>query len=70
MENTKYEILNTKQITNFKTSNPKQYDLEDRCLRFAKRVNDYVNKLPKTIPNLENGKQLVRADGSVGGQLY
>ncbi len=49
-------------------SNPKQnkYDLEERCLNFAKRVNDYVNKLPRTIPNIENGKQLVRAAGSTG----
>ncbi len=49
-------------------SNPKQnkYDLEERCLNFAKRVNNYVNKLPRTIPNIENGKQLVRAAGSTG----
>lgn len=26
----------------------------------------YVNKLPKTISNIENGRQLVRAAGSVG----
>jgi len=46
--------------------NAKQYDLEERTLRFAKRVNGYVNKLPKTISNLENGKQLVKAASSVG----
>ena len=46
--------------------NSKQYDLEERCLEFAKRVNKYVNELPKTIPNIENGRQLVRAGGSVG----
>lgn len=46
--------------------NSRQYDLEDRCLNFAKRVNAYVNKLPRTISNVENGKQLVRAGGSVG----
>lgn len=39
--------------------NSKQYDLEERTLNFAKRVNVYVNNLPKTIPSLENGKQLV-----------
>lgn len=44
----------------------KQYDLEERCLSFAKRVNNYINKLPKTIPNIENGKQLARSGGSVG----
>ena len=48
------------------TSNSKQYDLEERCLIFAKRINDYVRKLPKDIPNIENGKQLVRSAGSVG----
>ena len=49
-----------------KIQNSKQYDLEERTLNFAKRVNDYVNKLPKTISNVENGKQLVRSAGSVG----
>jgi four helix bundle protein len=44
----------------------KRYDLEERTLQFAKRVNNYVNKLPKTISNIENGKQLVKAAGSVG----
>jgi len=44
----------------------KRYDLEERTLNFAKRVNFYVNKLPRTISNLENGKQLVRAGGSIG----
>ena len=51
------------------TTNSKQkphYDLEERTFLFAKRVNKYVNKLPKTISNIENGKQLVKAAGSVG----
>jgi len=47
-------------------SNSKQYDLEERCLIFAKRINDYIRKLPKDIPNIENGRQLARAGGSVG----
>lgn len=45
---------------------PHKYDLEDRCLIFAKRTNVYVNNLPRTISNTENGKQLVRSSGSVG----
>ena len=49
-----------------KIQNSKRYDLEDRCLVFAGRVNDYVRKLPRDIPNIENGKQLVRSAGSVG----
>lgn len=47
-------------------TNSKQYDLEERCLNFAKRINVYVNKLPRTISNIENGKQLVRSGGSMG----
>ena len=46
--------------------NSKQYDLEDRTLEFAKRVNNYVNKLSKTTSNREVGSQLVRSAGSVG----
>lgn len=42
------------------------YDLEDRTLKFARRINAYVQGLPRTITNLENGKQLVRSGGSVG----
>ena len=48
------------------SSNSKVYDLEERTLNFAKRVNRYVKKLPRTISNIENGKQLVRARESVG----
>lgn len=46
--------------------NSKQYDLEERTLRFTRRVNAYANMLTKTISNIENGKQLVRSAGSVG----
>ena len=49
-----------------KNSNPKQYDLEDRTLEFAKRVRGFVKKLPKTIANIEDSKQVVKASGSVG----
>ena len=49
-----------------KIQNLKIYDLEDRTLRFANEVNQYVRKLPKDIPNIENGKQLVRSAGSIG----
>ena len=66
MINSKSEIRNSKQYLNSNFPNSKQYDLEDRCLEFARRVNKYVNNLPKTIPNNENGKQLVRSGGSVG----
>jgi four helix bundle protein len=44
----------------------KQYDLEERTYEFAKQVRAFVKRLPKTICNLEDGKQLVRSSGSVG----
>ena len=46
--------------------NPKPYDLEDRTLEFARRVRAIVKKLSRTIGNIEDGKQVVRASGSVG----
>ena len=46
--------------------NPKQYDLEPRTFEFAKRVRDLVKKLPHTIANTEDGKQVVRSSGSIG----
>jgi four helix bundle protein len=46
--------------------NSKRYDLEERTLKFAKRVRAFVEKLKKTIANIEDGKQLVKASGSVG----
>ena len=49
-----------------KIQNSKQYDLEDRTLAFAKKVRAFVNKLPKTTANIEDGKQLIKASGSVG----
>lgn len=42
----------------------KQFDLEDRTFIFAKRCRDFVIRLPKTIANLEYGKQLIKSSGS------
>ncbi len=47
-------------------TNPKQYDLENRSLIFAQKVRQYINKLPKTISNMEDSKQVVRSSGSIG----
>jgi four helix bundle protein len=44
----------------------KIYDLEDRTLEFAKNVRLLLKKMPKTIINIEDGKQVVRSSGSVG----
>lgn len=46
--------------------NSKHYDLEDRTLEFAKRVRAFVKKLPNTIANLPDRRQLIKASGSVG----
>jgi len=46
--------------------NPKPYDLEDRTLTFAREVRVFVKILRKTIANIEDGKQLIKASGSVG----
>ncbi|MEN6333322.1 MAG: four helix bundle protein [Phycisphaerales bacterium] len=48
------------------TQNPKQYDLEDRTYAFARDVRVFVKGLKRTIANVEDGKQLVKASGSVG----
>jgi len=48
------------------TRNPKQYDLEDRTYEFARRVRAFGKTLPRTIANIEDGKQVIRASGSVG----
>jgi len=44
----------------------KQYDLEDRTFKFAQAVREFVKKLPKTLANAEDSKQLVKASGSIG----
>ena len=48
-----------------KIENSKQYDLEDRTFRFSKDVRIFVKKLPKTLSNLEDSKQLIRSSGSM-----
>jgi len=42
------------------------YDLEERTLIFAKDCRIFVKLLPKTIGNIEDGKQLINSSGSVG----
>jgi len=49
-----------------KMKNSRQYDLEDRTLEFARRSRAFVKNLPKTLANIEDGKQLIRSSGSVG----
>ncbi len=49
-----------------KTQNPKPYDLGERTKKFAKRVREFIKDVPRTLAGIEDGKQLVRASGSVG----
>jgi len=58
MQNTKSESGNE-----FRT---KQYDLEDRSFIFAKDVRAFIKRIPKTLANIEDTKQVVRASGSTG----
>ena len=66
MLNPKLETLNSKQAKMSKTQNSKPYDLRDRTLKFAKMVRNYVKNLPKTLSNIEDARQLIKASGSVG----
>jgi len=62
MTNSKTQIPNSKK--NMKTQ--KVYNLEDRTYLFAKECRFPVRSLPKTLSNIEDGKQLIRASGSIG----
>ena len=42
----------------------KKFDLEDRSFEFARRCRDFVKKLPKTLANMEYGRQLIKSSGS------
>jgi four helix bundle protein len=42
------------------------YDLEERTFKFAKEVRLFVKTIPKSVANHEDGRQLIRASGSVG----
>ena len=67
MQNSKIQITNINQITMTKIQNPKPvYDLEERTFQFAKAIRLFVKTMPKTIANIEDGKQLIKASGSVG----
>lgn len=57
-----------KKNPNSKHQIPKEkvYDLEERTYLFARDCRFFVNKLSKTISNVEDCKQLVRVSGSVG----
>lgn len=43
-----------------------RFDLEERTFRFAQAVRAFVKRLPRTVCNFEDVRQLVRSSGSVG----
>lgn len=43
----------------------KPHDLEERTEKFAADVRRFIRALPRTIGNIEDVRQLVRASGSV-----
>jgi len=53
----------------YESQNGKKYDLEERTFQFAKRCRQLVKQLPKTVGNIEDGKQLIRSSGSVHGNF-
>lgn len=42
------------------------YDLEERSFEFARDCRLLIQKLPNTLSNMEDGKQLIRSSGSIG----
>ena len=44
----------------------KTFDLEERTYLFARDCRLYIQKIPKTVSKIEDGKQVVRSSGSVG----
>jgi four helix bundle protein len=48
------------------TESSKRYDLEERTFEFAKASRGFAKKLPRTIANIEDAKQFIRASGSIG----
>ena len=44
----------------------KKYDFEERTLQFAISGRLFLSKLPNSISNSEDSKQLIRSSGSIG----
>lgn len=44
----------------------KPYDREERTELFARDVRTFVKRLPRTLANSEDARQLIRSSGSVG----
>jgi four helix bundle protein len=62
----KFEYQNPKAEFTASNRDSKQYDLEDRTFEFARASRTFVKRLPRTIANIEDAKQFIRASGSIG----
>ena len=49
-----------------RNENSKPYDLKERTFQFAKGSRAFVKRLPRTIANIEDAKQFVRTNESIG----
>ncbi len=56
----------SKSETNPNSENAKPYDLEERTAVFAENSRAFVKRLRRTIGNIEDAKQFIRASGSIG----
>ncbi len=65
-QNSKSQTPSSKQILIDQNPKSKPYDLGERTLQFAINVMNFVKKVPRTLGNIENSRQLIRSSGSVG----
>jgi four helix bundle protein len=61
MSKTEENVLET-----LKRAPKRQYDLEERTFVFAQNVRAFAKRISKTLANIEDIKQVIRASGSVG----
>jgi len=57
---------NIKLIVNANSDKGKPYDPEERTAVFPETSRAFVKRLPRTIANVEDAKQFIRASGSIG----
>jgi four helix bundle protein len=53
-------------MNNVNKTKSKPFDLEERTLKYAKEVIEFIHACPKSLVNIEIAKQVIRSAGSVG----
>jgi hypothetical protein len=61
-----FEYQNPRAEFTASNRDSKRHDLEDRTFEFAKASRAFVKRLRRTIANIEDAKQFIRASGSIG----